>query len=98
MAWSIVKQPNGKLARFSNVIDDFTHVDMTELEAVELCREQMSHDDANAKVRAGIDDIKYWTKNEKGTGHDRWDDCIATIANVHGQAKAADLIDSLTDK
>ena len=34
MAWRLIRQPNGKLARFSEVVDDFTHTDMTEREAV----------------------------------------------------------------
>jgi hypothetical protein len=35
MAWRIVKQPNGLLARFSDVVDNFTAVDMTKQEAIE---------------------------------------------------------------
>jgi hypothetical protein len=38
MAWRIVKQPDGLYSRFSEVVDDFTHRDMTKLEAYELCR------------------------------------------------------------
>lgn len=38
MAWRIVRQPNGKLARFADPVDDFTHMNMDILEAYELCR------------------------------------------------------------
>lgn len=28
MAWRIVRQPNGKLARFSDIVDNFTHTNI----------------------------------------------------------------------
>ena len=34
MAWRIVKQPNGLYARFSDVVDNFTHYDMSENEVI----------------------------------------------------------------
>jgi len=37
MAWRIIKQPNGKFARFSEIVDAFTDFDMTEDEALQLC-------------------------------------------------------------
>jgi hypothetical protein len=39
MPWRMVLQPNGKYARFSSVVDGFTHTDLTRSEAIELCRE-----------------------------------------------------------
>lgn len=38
MGWRMVRQPNGKLARFSDVVDDFTDFDLTAEEAFVLCR------------------------------------------------------------
>ena len=43
MAWRIVQQPDGKLARFSDVCDDFTDVDLT---YEEPDRANQKHDDA----------------------------------------------------
>ena len=37
MAWRIVKQPNGLLARFDEVSDSFTDYDMSAEEAIDLC-------------------------------------------------------------
>ena len=36
MAWRIVVQPNGKYAKFSDVVDNFTDYDMTKDEVFEL--------------------------------------------------------------
>jgi hypothetical protein len=50
MAWRIVKQPDGLYARFSEVVDAFTHRDMTRSEAFDLCREEMGVHDAQQKM------------------------------------------------
>lgn len=38
MAWKLVEQPDGLLAKWSDVIDDFTDKNMSEIEAYNLCR------------------------------------------------------------
>lgn len=90
MAWRIVKQPNGRYARFSDVVDDFTDMDMTEQEAYDLCREYLGVEDAKRKVRAGVEDWKPWTVGIKGDGLERWYDSIATITSVHGEEIATE--------
>ncbi len=85
MAWRIVKQPNGLLARFSDIVDDFTHIDMTENEALEVCREYCGIEDAKRKVLAGVQDWKPWTMGVLGSGLDRWNDSIEKIESVHGK-------------
>ena len=84
MAWRIVKQPNGQLARFSDVVDDFTHMNMSYEEAVALCDEKMGTNAAIEKVRAGVEDWKPWTNGVLGNGEERWLESIATIEDVHG--------------
>lgn len=60
MAWRIVVQPDGKYARFSEVVDDFTHIDMTREEAVRLCRWEIGHEEGSKKVaRADADPGRY---------------------------------------
>lgn len=88
MAWRMVKQPNGLLARFSDIVDDFTHLNMTENEAIQVCMTEhgMSEEAAKAKVRGGVEDWRPWTQGTPGTGHDRWDDAIETIKDIHGIA------------
>lgn len=85
MAWRIVKQPNGLLARFSDVSDGFTHMQMTHEQALEVCREHMSESEAQNKVKAAVEDHIPWTVGVKGTGTSRWEDALDTIKAVHGK-------------
>lgn len=84
MAWRIVKQPNGRLARFSDIVDDFTHLDMSEEDALALCREVMPPSAATKKVQDAQDDIEPSSHNVKGNGLSRWKDSLQSIAMVHG--------------
>lgn len=92
MGWRIVRQPNGLLARFSDIVDDFTHTDMTADEAMTICREQLGIDEAAHKVDAGVRDFVPWTTDVPGSGHDRWDDCIESIRLIHGDEEAKNTI------
>lgn len=85
MAWRIVKQPNGLFARFSDVVDNFTHLDMTHDQALDFCREHMAEDAAQRKVHAAVEDHLPFTVGKRGSGSDRWNDAIETIAAVHGK-------------
>lgn len=78
MAWRFVKQPNGRLARFVDMIDHFTVYDMTPMEAEELCVDGygMTPVDAKEKVRAGLEDP------------DRWKKAFETIRSIHGIEEA----------
>lgn len=55
MPWRIVVQPNLRYARFSTVVDGFTHTDMTREEALEVCRGYPGFGvlEAEEKVAAG---------------------------------------------
>lgn len=81
MGWRFVRQPNGLLARFSEIVDDFTHYDLTPAEALEVARDKMS-DGAEAKV--GRADEHSFAE------------CIETITHVHGAAVATERIDMLS--
>lgn len=77
MGWRIVQQPNGKLARWSDVVDDFTHSDMTSEEAVALCREMgLTYGEAEEKIYRAIVNIR------------RFEDCIGSIELIHGKETA----------
>lgn len=84
MAWRFVKQPNGKLARFDDPVDDFTYYDLTKEEAIEIAMESCGRSTAEKKVQAGYDDIEPWRLNVKGDGLSRWRHSLSTIASVHG--------------
>lgn len=85
MAWRFVKQPNGMLARFSDVVEDFTHYNMTPEEAIQLCVDELNvgKQTAEEKVQAGVDDIVPWTKNTKGDGLARWREAIEMMGLNH---------------
>lgn len=95
--WRLVKQPNGKLARFSDIVDDFTHFDMDDAEALDVCLEHnCGRDDAMAKVRRARAD-EPWDTPWKGPadGLNRWRDSLETVQAIHGKA-ARDLRESGT--
>jgi hypothetical protein len=92
MAWRIVRQPDGKLARWSDVVESFTHHGMTEPEAIDLCRKEMGRLDAEAKVHAGVQDYRPWTSHASGDGLSRWRDCLLDIALNRPVEKAVAMI------
>lgn len=58
MAWRLVVQPSGLYARFSEVVDDFTHYDMTKEDAWTLCRDEggcKCADDKIARANAALE-------------------------------------------
>lgn len=89
MGWFFLKQPNGKLARFSDVVDDFTHHDLTEAEALSYCSSSMGSIQAAEKVRRALDDEDRWkpgVKHETVDGLGRWRDALKTVEAIHGKA------------
>jgi len=76
MAWRIVLQPNGKYARFSEVVDNFTHYGMTRDEAFDLCLDEAGRSVANLKL-ANADK---W--------HERFEEDMKTIETIHGKPEA----------
>lgn len=86
MAWRFVRQPNGRLAVFSDVVDDFTWYDMTPEEAVKVAAEEydMGPRAAKDKVERGLKDEIPWKHGVYGDGTARWLDCLESIEMVHG--------------
>lgn len=90
MAWRFIRQPNDLLARFSEVVDDFTHYDLSEAEAYDLALDEMGRADAREKVRKGMADepIPGFMERIGDDGLDRFRDAIETVRIVHGNALA----------
>ena len=76
MGWRIVVQPNGKYARFSDAVDNFTDYDMTRDEAFELCRNL-----------SGVGTAKY-KLGQAQKNLDRFEHEIETIREAHGNEEA----------
>ena len=88
MSFRYLKQPNGKLACFSDIVDDFTIYNMTEEQALEDARKDMGEDAARAKIdRALRDEPPPWSQDTATDGLRRWRDALEMIAGVHGDAR-----------
>lgn len=74
MGTRIVTQPNGLFARFSEMVDHFTHTNMTHAEAVQCCVDEgCSTLEANAKVARGA------------SNPGRWEEAVSIIKAAHGK-------------
>lgn len=86
MGWRFVKQPNGRLGLFSDIVDDFTYYDLTPEEAYEVAIEKgCGKHDAAKKVENGVKDEKPWMIGVYGDGTARWKDAMEAIERVHGR-------------
>ena len=86
MAARIIKQPNGLLARFSFIVDNITHYDMTVKQAVRVCEESGCNlADATSMVRLGIEPIP------PGISRFCWAKAVGTIRQRYGDEKAAEI-------
>lgn len=94
MAWRFVKQPNGLLARFDEIIDNFTHANYSPADAVALGVADYAMDEASAKrkVQAAIDDMDIMGSGIPGSGLDRWNDALETIGFRHGKQAVAEML------
>lgn len=62
MTWKIVRQPNERYSRFSDVGDDFTRMNMTRGAAWELCRNDVGPRLADEKMQAADNDPYLWVQ------------------------------------
>ena len=83
MAWRMVKQPNGLFARFSDIVDDFTHMNLSEIDAREVCKQEgCGQLEVEKKMTAAKEDHIPWTTTP-GSGLSRWKDCLKTIKTCY---------------
>lgn len=80
MAWRFVEQPNGRLARFSDIVDAFTHFDLSRLSAGQLASDVygLAACAAGQKIAAALK-----------AGEERWNESLEIIASIHGRRSAA---------
>jgi hypothetical protein len=62
MSWKIVRQPNDRYSRFSEVGDDFTRMNMSRNDAWELCRHDVGPRLADVRMKAADSDRFLWTQ------------------------------------
>jgi hypothetical protein len=85
MAWWIVRQPNGRYARYSDVAGAFTHHSMTAEQAVEYCCGHMTRADARSAV----------ARSDEPT---RWDGCLKVIRKVYGRTRLTSILGEMREK
>ena len=76
MGWRIIKQPTGLFARWSDIVDDFTDYNMTESEAYGTC------------VLLGGEAVAAAKMLRAKESPERFEEAIADIRDVHGEALA----------
>lgn len=90
MSRFFVRQPNGLLAEFSTVVDDFVQYDLTREQAIaRACCEGIISAEATEKVQRGLDDAQYTggpssLNMDKPAGVRRFEDCLETVLLIHG--------------
>lgn len=75
-----LNQPDGKLAMFSTVVDDFTYAHMTDDEALDLGVEEFGRATAKEKIAAARNDEERYPAD----GLHRWRSALVSIAFAHG--------------
>lgn len=86
MAWRMVLQPNGRLARFSDVVDDFTHMNLTQQQALQVCCEFAMPLDARGKIDRALADLPNPDfVDDDGLPLKRWRQALEQILQVHGK-------------
>jgi hypothetical protein len=94
MGWWIVKQPNGLYARFSTVVDDFTHMNMTGDEAREESRREpgCGRWEADEGVLRADREARLYCLDDAEVGKPlaRWRNALDTIRTIHGAARVAE--------
>ena len=71
-----IKQPNGLYARFSEIVDDFTHINCSREELWAFYRDEGGIECANGKLQRADEDLN------------RFNEAIEVIANVHSKRLA----------
>lgn len=80
-----LKQPNGRYARYSTIVDDFTAMNMTRQEAIWCARGELGLRDAFGKIERADRDENASEYDEKApAGLRRWWGALSAVGAVHG--------------
>jgi hypothetical protein len=95
MATYLLKQPNGLIAIFSSIVDDFTHWDCTPEEALAYGVEQWGRSEAQEKLDRALMDVGLWKSYDTDDGLGRWRETLKTIAFRHGVKHLKDQLETI---
>lgn len=84
MGTYLLKQPNGLIAVFSSIVDDFTAWDATPEEALAYGTKEWGQAIAQEKLDKALMDIGLWKPYSTDDGLGRWRESLTTIAFRHG--------------
>jgi len=89
MGRTVVKQPNGKYAVFSSIVDDFVIVDADKQELIDSDIEE-----ARERITAKYDEMfEFFDNGEVAPRymnfHMTWDEALERVVDVHGEEAAA---------
>ena len=80
MGKAIVKQPDGRYAIFSSVVDNFIYLNCTESELIDLLAEEAAQDSKrNTKIM-----LKRIKKGIPAGRHGGWDGYVNHVKSIHG--------------
>lgn len=75
MGWKIVQQPDGNLARFTSVVNNFTDMGMSDAEALSICQDYVNPSQAKAIVMRALN---------RPDPEKEWENCLRIIVESHG--------------
>jgi hypothetical protein len=81
-----VKQPDGRFALFSTIVDDFLETGMSEEEAVENAVDKLGvrRDEIDAVIGKAKRDEPFWPTEDRGDSLNRWRQALKPLAIRHG--------------
>lgn len=81
MCWRIVQQPDGLYARFSDVVQNFTHLGLSAMEVALLCRN--SHKIPSDLIPPILDNA---------ADPRLWDEALTLISEQHGREEVIEIL------
>lgn len=88
----VALQPNGKLAVFSSIVDDFTVLDATEEQLIDYFLDHMGRKDAREKVQRGLNDEAIEPGEKMHPPLHRWKESLDTMRVVHGRKRLEEFL------
>lgn len=89
----LVKQPNGLFARYSDIVDDFTHMNMDEVQAVRAMMDNgWTQIDAQAALERAKADLDRNNQPYNQGGLGRWNAELPIIKALHGEKGLAEVL------